>query len=407
MISDDRIEIVRILTEEFHLKIKPTFKSAEDYQLKGEAWLKDVKLRFNDDKINVQATKILLIASNRQLKLVSLSNSSKTNSHKEWNALIMKGGGIKGIAYIGALDELLKYYTFNWYAGTSAGAIAAALLSVGYENTELEKILGDKDFNDFKDARFFRKFYNLLTKSGFYTANEFTVWMDNLLASKLQKKTAVKFNDLPNRLSIYASRKDKRALVFDSQNPSSDKQRVAYAARCSMSIPIIFTPEKSEGLKVFDGGVQNNFPLNQLLTDNPGTKFIGLYLGPEIYEGERKTSIFSNLLSIWTESNDVEALEEYGDDIVVIDPRPISTLKFNLNKEEKDFLIEAGRLSAINFLDKNNLIKKKPSDYENRRQSLSETRTALKKKYKRKKLFKIASFLLIICAIYGVYVFWI
>jgi predicted patatin/cPLA2 family phospholipase len=37
-------------------------------------------------------------------------------------ALIMKGGGMKGIAYIGAIQELQKHYCFDLYAGTSAGA---------------------------------------------------------------------------------------------------------------------------------------------------------------------------------------------------------------------------------------------------------------------------------------------
>ncbi|MEM1336318.1 MAG: patatin-like phospholipase family protein [Bacteroidota bacterium] len=39
--------------------------------------------------------------------------------------LILKGGGIKGIAYVGALKELRAHCNFNWYAGTSAGATTA------------------------------------------------------------------------------------------------------------------------------------------------------------------------------------------------------------------------------------------------------------------------------------------
>jgi predicted acylesterase/phospholipase RssA len=54
-------------------------------------------------------------------------------------ALIMKGGGIKGLTYVGALEILKERYQFNWYIGTSAGAIAAVLLGAGFSTDELKK----------------------------------------------------------------------------------------------------------------------------------------------------------------------------------------------------------------------------------------------------------------------------
>ena len=90
----------------------------------------------------------------------------------------MKGGGIKGLAYLGALEILEDHYTFDWYAGTSAGAISAILLGCGHSTKELKEILIDKDFNDFKDASFLKRIWNLFSKSGLYEANTFTVWLD-------------------------------------------------------------------------------------------------------------------------------------------------------------------------------------------------------------------------------------
>ncbi|MCB0448178.1 MAG: hypothetical protein KDD03_11850, partial [Gelidibacter sp.] len=101
-----------------------------------------------------------------------------------------------------------------------------------------------------------------------------------------------------------------------------------------------------------------------------------------------KNSVFKNLISIWIESNDIEALEEYSEQIIVIDPRPISTLKFKLNKKEKDFLVEAGKLSAIRFLDKKKKINKADFDYDNRRIALEAVRDILKKTYRRKRILK-------------------
>lgn len=50
----------------------------------------------------------------------------------------MKGGGVKGLAYVGALSVLTSHYTFHRYVGTSAGAIAAILLAAGFTPDELE-----------------------------------------------------------------------------------------------------------------------------------------------------------------------------------------------------------------------------------------------------------------------------
>ena len=108
---------------------------------------------------------------------------------------------------------------------------------------------------------------------------------------------------------------------------------------------------------MFDGGTQNNYPVEILLKDNPNTKFIGLYLGDEYFRGEKKKYILSNLLSIWTESNDNEVLEKYKEETIVIDPKPISTLQFSLNEKEKEFLQECGRLGALKFLKRKNKIK--------------------------------------------------
>ena len=264
--------------------------------------------------------------------------------------LIMKGGGIKGLAYVGAIEELEKVITFNWFAGTSAGAIAAVFMASGFTAKGLKELL-EKDFSEFKDAKsLIKKIWNLLTKGGLYEAATFTNWVHTKLAKELCKKTPVLLQDLPKRVTIYACREETGPLIFDSQDPACFKERAADVVRCSMSIPFIFTPMKDKELSIFDGGAQNNYPVKILLEHNPGADFIGLYLGPPTYEGRKKKSIIGKLLSIWMESIDYESLEAYGDQTIVVDPRPISTLQFKLNEKEKEFLLESGRLEAKRFL---------------------------------------------------------
>ncbi|MGE3978921.1 MAG: patatin-like phospholipase family protein [Nitrospira sp.] len=263
-------------------------------------------------------------------------------------ALVMKGGGVKGLAYVGAIKELIEHgYAFDWYVGTSAGAIAAVLLAAGYTVEELENLLTAKNFQDFFDASWLQCCINLVSYRGCYPAQTLIDWIDTLLANKLNKATRVKLSDLPARATVYASQREKRALCFDSQE---NDVAAAYAVRCSMSIPIIFTPASDQGVRAYDGGLQNNYPVEELLRTHPGTRFISLYLGHKTYEPIRQRSVIGDLISIWTESHDGEALDRHKNQTVIIDVRPIGTLDFALTEDEKRYLIVCGKAAALGFI---------------------------------------------------------
>ena len=58
--------------------------------------------------------------------------------------LVFEGGGVKGIAYGGALDALNAMNALQGIervAGTSAGAITATLLALGYTSSEVSDII--------------------------------------------------------------------------------------------------------------------------------------------------------------------------------------------------------------------------------------------------------------------------
>src|SRR2546423_9109336 len=69
--------------------------------------------------------------------------------------LAMEGGGGKGFAYLGALGVLEELHVMDHvegFAGASAGAITAFLLSIGYDRAKLEEFLDETDFNSFFDT---------------------------------------------------------------------------------------------------------------------------------------------------------------------------------------------------------------------------------------------------------------
>lgn len=60
--------------------------------------------------------------------------------------LVFEGGGAKGMVFVGACDEFLsRGHAFDRLLGTSAGAITAALLAVGYTSAEMLEALLEKE----------------------------------------------------------------------------------------------------------------------------------------------------------------------------------------------------------------------------------------------------------------------
>jgi NTE family protein len=65
---------------------------------------------------------------------------------------VFEGGGVKGIGLVGAIAATEeKRYQFVNVAGTSAGAIIAALIAAGYGAKELREIMRSLDYSKFKD----------------------------------------------------------------------------------------------------------------------------------------------------------------------------------------------------------------------------------------------------------------
>ncbi len=69
---------------------------------------------------------------------------------KKCNA-VFEGGGVRGIGHVGAVCRMEQAgWQFADLAGSSAGAIVAALLAAGYSGRELRKELETLDYMRFK-----------------------------------------------------------------------------------------------------------------------------------------------------------------------------------------------------------------------------------------------------------------
>ena len=101
--------------------------------------------------------------------------------------LVFEGGGVKGIGLAGAVSVLLERgYQPQNLAGTSAGAIAAALIAAGYAADELREIILGLDYRRFQDEAWedqiplLGKPASLLLDQGIYEGRAFLSWMSDL-----------------------------------------------------------------------------------------------------------------------------------------------------------------------------------------------------------------------------------
>lgn len=266
-------------------------------------------------------------------------------------SVIMKGGGVKGLALAGAMVELGKHFSFNRHVGTSAGAIAAVLLAANLKPAELVDVFREKDFTDFLDAPKWALPYNLVFKLGLYPGESIRLWIANLLSAKLGLLSEVRMEHL-ERAIIYAARAGQGTVTYDSAGPRRETV-ASFAVRCSMSIPLFFVPMSVDGRRVFDGGLRNNFPLRKFLDSFPNAPFVAIYLGKP--DNENKKWLTSDLLDIVVDGEERELVDNHPNDVVVVDTSPIGTVDFRLTQDEKDFLLAVGRASALELLVKRNI----------------------------------------------------
>jgi NTE family protein len=183
--------------------------------------------------------------------------------------LVFEGGGVTGIAYVGAmqvLDEEGILPEIKRVGGTSAGAINATLFALGFTNIQVRNILKKLNFNNFMDDSWgaARDTKRLLDRFGWYKGDFFHEWIGRHIKKKLGDPYAT-FQDLKEdkkpELYVYGTNLSTRfGEVFSHEH--TPKTRIADAVRISMSIPLFFSAVRNARDDVYvDGGLLNNYPV--------------------------------------------------------------------------------------------------------------------------------------------------
>ena len=207
---------------------------------------------------------------------------------QEYKYLVLKGGGIRGIAYTGALkvlDEQKITQHIEKVAGTSVGAITGTLFCLGYSASQMEDIMLGLNIAAFNDGEwFFIGGQKRMRKNfGWYKGRKLEEWMGTQIEAQTGNPNTTFFQ--LHQLTL----KDKKykdiyipATNLATQNleifswETHPDMPIKIAVRASASIPLYFGavfidstgnviehPKKHVHYNVYvDGGLLANYPIN-------------------------------------------------------------------------------------------------------------------------------------------------
>lgn len=275
-------------------------------------------------------------------------------------------------------------YHFVDLAGSSAGAIVAALLAAGYTCGELKREMESVDYMKFEGKDFpdyfgaLGKAVSILMTLGIYGTEYLEEWTNQLL----KKKEMTKFGDVERtgkRLKITASDLTERKLLILPDDlgrfgiePASFS--VAEAVRMSVSIPVFFEPYRLRDRDghvhmIVDGGLLSNYPV-WLLDDGTsrpsrptfGFKFMDERQGRDCQACKASPHIadyFKSIISTSLDAIDNSHMSRGDYERTIRIPtavkmdggtKQISATDFDISREESQALFENGERAAAEFL---------------------------------------------------------
>ena len=190
--------------------------------------------------------------------------------------LVLSGGGAKGFAHIGVLKVLEEAgVKVDYIGGTSMGAVVGGLYASGYNAAQIDSIFQATDFNELINdfiPRSSKNFYERRNDESYALAlpfNKFKIGIPealskgmynyNLLSRITRNVRHIKdFNKLPTPFLCIGTN------IETGKEVLLNKGNLAQAMIASSAFPSLFSPVEIDGEILVDGGVVNNYPIEEV-----------------------------------------------------------------------------------------------------------------------------------------------
>lgn len=260
--------------------------------------------------------------------LSSLLGSVFAQSRRPRVAVVLSGGGAKGVAHIGALKVIEKAgIPVDIVTGTSMGSIIGGLYSCGWDAQRLDSmvrrqdwtfLLSDRDDyytqnlgNREKQTTYaFSKTYTLskasrLRDAGFIQGKNLMRLFYRLTAGYTD---SMSFDSLPIPFACVATN------IVDNTEYDFHAGSLALAMRTSMSIPAVFSPVRIGDKVLVDGGLRNNYPAD--IAKAMGADYI---IGVTVQGAPRTADDINSSASVIGQIVDVNCKNKYEDNLALTD----------------------------------------------------------------------------------------
>ncbi|MBQ9260853.1 MAG: patatin-like phospholipase family protein [Prevotella sp.] len=182
-------------------------------------------------------------------------------------ALVLSSGGARGLAHIGAIEELEAHgYRITSIAGCSMGALIAGVYAAG----KLEE---------------FREWMKTVDRKKMLELTDFSFSLNHLVKGTRIIEAIMEFvpdipiEDLPIPYCAVATDwKSGHEVVFREGS-------LFEAIRASISLPSFYEPVKRDGMILIDGGVTNPIPMNRVVR-HEGDILVGIDVSGHDYEAQ-------------------------------------------------------------------------------------------------------------------------
>lgn len=190
--------------------------------------------------------------------------------------LVLSGGGAKGFAHIGVLKVLEDAgVKIDFIGGTSMGAVVGGLYASGYNAAQLDSIFRETNFDELLSdyiPRASKNFYEKRNDDLYALSlpfNDFKIGIPKALSKGLYNFNLLSrltrnvrhirdFNQLPTPFLCIGSN------IETGEQVILDRGNLAQAMIASAAFPSLFSPVEIDGKLLVDGGVTNNYPIDEI-----------------------------------------------------------------------------------------------------------------------------------------------
>jgi NTE family protein len=292
--------------------------------------------------------------------LFSQNCYSQDSIKRQKIGLVLTGGGAKGFAHIGVLKVLEKAgVKIDYIGGTSMGAVVGGLYATGYSAEQIDSIFHNTNFDELLQdyiPRTSKSFYEKKNDELYAMSlpfNKFTLGVPialskgmynyNLLTKLTHKVRHVRdFNQLAIPFVCIATD------IETGQELILNKGYLPQALLASSAFPTLFSPVEIDGRMLIDGGVTNNYPIDEV--KKMGADII---IGVDVQDGLKDRNSLKEATKILLQISNLQMIEGMKEKIrktdIYIKPdiTDFSVISFDRGKE----IIKKGEDAAMVVFD--------------------------------------------------------